>query len=66
MVTEDGEQLIGGSGVESGTTEGCGCGHLPNPEESSLRFNAVSHQRTIFISLQHSCIIRLEKGIKYE
>lgn len=41
---QDGEQLIKGSGVESGTTEGSGCGHSLNPEESSLSFNAVLHQ----------------------
>lgn len=60
------EQLITGSRVESRTTEGCGCGHALDPKESSLNFNTVPHQRTLFMSFQHSYIIRLEKGIKYE
>lgn len=30
---DDGEHLIRGSGVESGMTEGCGCGHSLDSEE---------------------------------
>lgn len=63
---EDEEQLITGSRVESRTTKGCGCGHVLDPKESSLNFNTVPHQWTLFMSFQHSYIIRLEKGIKYE
>lgn len=55
------EHPIRGSGAESGTTKGCGCGHSLDPEENSLSFNAVWHQWTLFMSFQHSCIRRLEK-----
>lgn len=44
----------------------CGQDHSPNPGGSSLSFNAALHQPTLFMSLQRSCIISLEKGIKYE
>lgn len=44
----------------------CGRGHLLNTEGSSLSFNGALHQRTLFMSLQHSRIISLETGIKYE
>jgi len=70
---EDGKNNDGGwrapnqreqSGVEY--DRGLRLCHSLNPEESSLRFNAVLHQQISFMSLQHSCIIRLEKGIKDE
>lgn len=44
----------------------CGQDHSPNPGGNSLSFNAALHQPTLFMSLQRSCIISLEKGIKYE
>ena len=44
----------------------CGRGHLLDTEGSSLSFNDALHLRALFMSLQHSRIISLETGIKYE
>lgn len=65
-VMKDGEDLTRESKVEWETTKGCGWGHSLDPEGSWVSFNAVSHQQALFMSLQHSCVIRPEKGIKYK
>lgn len=65
-VMKNGEDLIRESKVEWEATKGCCWGLSLEPEGSWVSFNAVSHQQTLFMRLQHSCVIRPEKGIKYK
>lgn len=60
---KNGEDLSRENKVECETTKGQ---KDLDPEGSWVSFKAVSHQQTLFMRLQHSCVIRPEKGIKYK
>lgn len=63
---KNGEDLIRENKAEWETTKGRGWGLSLDPEGSWVSFNTVLHQQTLFMRLQHSCVIRPEKGMKYK